>query len=106
MGFGEEQTIDLNTYFNDPDQDKFICNFEVDQTAGIEVTLDEQNVMHIKTGTKAGNVQVKVGVNDGSMDQDVTSSFTIHMVNQPLRKKVPKRFPKRSLTMRIKFLDF
>ena len=30
MGFGEEQTIDLNTYFNDPDQDKFICNFEVD----------------------------------------------------------------------------
>ena len=106
MGFGEEQTIDLNTYFNDPDQDKFICNFEVDQTAGIEVTLDEQNVMHIKTGTKAGNVQVKVGVNDGSMDQDVTSSFTIHMVNQPLREKVPKRFPKRSLTMRIKFLDF
>ncbi len=37
------------------------------------------------SGTKAGNVQVKVGVNDGSMDQDVTSSFTIHMVNQPLR---------------------
>lgn len=94
MGFGEEQTIDLNTYFNDPDQDKFICNFEVDQTAGIEVTLDEQNVMHIKTGTKAGNVQVKVGVNDGSMDQDVTSSFTIHMVNQPLREKGSKKISK------------
>ena len=94
MGFGEEQTIDLNTYFNDPDQDKFICNFEVDQTAGIEVTLDEQNVMHIKTGTKAGDVQVKVGVNDGSMDQDVTSSFTIHMVNQPLREKGSKKISK------------
>ncbi|MCI5900327.1 MAG: VWA domain-containing protein [Lachnospiraceae bacterium] len=94
MKFNAEAEIDMNSYFEDPDQDTFMCSFDVDQTKGIDVSVDEQNVMHIKSGIKAGDVTVKIGVNDGSMDQDVTSEFTIHLENQPLKAKGPKTISK------------
>lgn len=86
MGFGAKQEIDCTQYFTNPDDDELQYKVEVDQTSGITGTV-ENDILTLKTGIKAGDYEVRVLVNDGAMASDISQTFTVHLVNQPLTEK-------------------
>lgn len=86
MGFNAQQDIDCTKYFSNPDNDPMNYKVEVDQTSGITGTV-EKNVLTLKTGIKAGDYTIRVLANDGAMEKDIEQSFTVHLVNQPLKEK-------------------
>lgn len=86
LGFNTDQTINCATYFTNPDNDQLKYKVEVDKTSGITGTV-ENDILTLKTGIKAGDYEVRVLVNDGAMENDIEQSFTVHLVNQPLKEK-------------------
>lgn len=86
MGFNAQQDIDCTKYFSNPDNDPLKYKIEVDQTSGITGTV-EKDILTLKTGVKAGDYTIRVLANDGAMEKDIEQSFTVHLVNQPLKEK-------------------
>lgn len=86
---GKIGPIDCSQYFTNDDGDKITYAANFDKTADMKVDFTEDGVMTIEAGHAAGDYEVSVTANDGSMDPEkpVVQTFKIKINNQTLQLK-------------------
>ena len=83
LAVNEEATIDLKRCFGNQDNDVLQYKIEMDKASDLQAET-EDGALLIKAGQKAGDVKVRVKVNDGTMKADVEQEFTVHVKNRPV----------------------
>ena len=86
---GKIGPIDCSQYFTNDDGDKITYTASFDKTADMKVDFTEDGVMTVDAGQTAGDYEVNITANDGSMDPEnpVVQTFRIKINNQPLQLK-------------------
>lgn len=87
LGLNDAVEIDCTKHFTNPDHDTLYYDLQKDETSGISGEFDENGVLTLRSGEKAGDYEVTVTARDGAMDEPVKQTFSVSITNQPAKMK-------------------